>query len=367
MVELLELAFKLLELAFDGINGFITGAIIFVFVVAKGWVLRNIHQEISNPRDTILYSNAPSLMTSIGVFGTFLGIVLGLLDFDPENLENSTNTLIVGMKTAFVSSVVGMLAAISFKVIDAINNRSITTADEMASQVTDALQQMVESFNDGLMDKFGENFRQLNDAVIGLNDWIKEHEQNIKDSQNLLTQTAEHTQETMDRAEIMSDSLLQSQQMTERTLSSLEKLQQDIHANTLETKSIINDISNSITELRDAMTGLSGLEFQSFNEQVEEILQNMEMATNGLSESANKIENVPTIIEQSVKDASESMAKQLEASTNKTMDNLDKETERALQQLGNSLASISEQFANDYKPLANELKKVVEIAQSIKS
>lgn len=62
---------------------------------------------------------APTLMTSLGILGTFWGVVLGLLDFDTINIDSSIPNLLSGLKTAFVSSIIGMLAAIIFNTIDA--------------------------------------------------------------------------------------------------------------------------------------------------------------------------------------------------------------------------------------------------------
>jgi hypothetical protein len=56
----------------------------------------------------------PALLTTIGVAGTFLGITLGLGDFstvgDSARMMASATTLLSGMKTAFVTSLVGLTA-----------------------------------------------------------------------------------------------------------------------------------------------------------------------------------------------------------------------------------------------------------------
>lgn len=61
---------------------------------------------------------APTLMTSLGILGTFWGVVLGLLDFDTINIDRSIPNLLSGLKTAFVTSIIGMLASISFNALD---------------------------------------------------------------------------------------------------------------------------------------------------------------------------------------------------------------------------------------------------------
>ena len=60
---------------------------------------------------------APTLLTSLGILGTFTGIVIGLLNFDPAQLDASIGKLLDGLKTAFITSITGMGAGILFKVL----------------------------------------------------------------------------------------------------------------------------------------------------------------------------------------------------------------------------------------------------------
>ena len=49
-----------------------------------------------------------SQIVSIGVLGTFVGIFIGLQAFNPSDIVNSVNEILVGLKTAFFTSIVGM-------------------------------------------------------------------------------------------------------------------------------------------------------------------------------------------------------------------------------------------------------------------
>ncbi|QSZ42344.1 hypothetical protein GJV85_09580 [Sulfurimonas aquatica] len=49
-----------------------------------------------------------SQIVSIGVLGTFVGIFIGLQGFNPTDIVNSVNEILVGLKTAFFTSIVGM-------------------------------------------------------------------------------------------------------------------------------------------------------------------------------------------------------------------------------------------------------------------
>lgn len=64
-----------------------------------------------------LTESAPTLLTMLGIFGTFIGIVVGLLDFDTERLDASIGELLEGLKTAFITSLAGMFFGIVFRPI----------------------------------------------------------------------------------------------------------------------------------------------------------------------------------------------------------------------------------------------------------
>ena len=57
----------------------------------------------------------PTLLTTTGIFGTFVGIALGLYHFDTSSVEASIPALLDGLKTAFFASVFGVGLAISLK------------------------------------------------------------------------------------------------------------------------------------------------------------------------------------------------------------------------------------------------------------
>ena len=56
-----------------------------------------------------------SILTIIGVFGTFLGIFIGLQAFDIQNIEASISELLKALKLAFLTSLVGIGSAVLLK------------------------------------------------------------------------------------------------------------------------------------------------------------------------------------------------------------------------------------------------------------
>ncbi|MRI34244.1 hypothetical protein EOPP23_14715 [Endozoicomonas sp. OPT23] len=213
---------------------------------------------------------APTLLTTLGIFGTFFGIVLGLMAFDQNNIETSIPPLLAGLKTAFFTSLAGMLGSLLLKTLtttpwlrpkqleesgseaspeqilatmqaqlkateelkeslvgneestlvgqlkimrgDVNDNmkmsRNLATeqfdkqqeqfvefsdklwlkmqdfADTLSKsateQVIEALKQVIVDFNNNLTEQFGENFKQLNDAVYKLVEWQDNYRQQLE-------------------------------------------------------------------------------------------------------------------------------------------------------------------------------------------
>ncbi|MBW2138125.1 MAG: MotA/TolQ/ExbB proton channel family protein [Deltaproteobacteria bacterium] len=55
-----------------------------------------------------LTQSAASIVTVIGILGTFVGIAYGLYEFNPAEIEISIPNLLAGLKIAFVTSILGI-------------------------------------------------------------------------------------------------------------------------------------------------------------------------------------------------------------------------------------------------------------------
>ena len=64
-----------------------------------------------------LKSYLPSLIVSVGIFGTFWGIFVGLDGFDTSQISASIPALLDGMKIAFFTSLAGMFASMILRLI----------------------------------------------------------------------------------------------------------------------------------------------------------------------------------------------------------------------------------------------------------
>ena len=78
----------------------------------------------------------PTILTTIGIFGTFLGVATGLAHFDTTNVQASVPSLLAGLKTAFWASVFGVGAAVQIKLREFLagNGTSAEEEEEVSPQ-----------------------------------------------------------------------------------------------------------------------------------------------------------------------------------------------------------------------------------------
>src|SRR5690606_8760535 len=76
--------------------------------------------QASKGRHSRFLEYAPTLMTSLGILGTFVGIVIGLMHFDTADIDGSIPILLGGLKTAFITSVCGLVGAVVFTSLNTV-------------------------------------------------------------------------------------------------------------------------------------------------------------------------------------------------------------------------------------------------------
>ncbi len=73
--------------------------------------------EINNYTHRRLVEMVPDILTTLGILGTFVGLVLGLRGFNPSSYEvmsSSVENLIDGIKVAFVTSIYGLALSLAY-------------------------------------------------------------------------------------------------------------------------------------------------------------------------------------------------------------------------------------------------------------
>jgi len=101
----------------------------------------------------VVVANAPAVLTSLGIFATFVGVASGLSGFDTGDVQGSIPALLDGLKTAFWSSIVGIGGAVLIKLKHLVKARR-TDQDEAAHE-------------SATIDDLADLLRELNRVLVG--------------------------------------------------------------------------------------------------------------------------------------------------------------------------------------------------------
>lgn len=119
----------------------ITLLFLFCFIVVI--YFRKKDKLVANRR---LVEYFPTFVSTLGVLGTFYGITVGLIHFDPTDLDVSIPELLDGLKTAFFTSLAGMIESM---ILSAFISRQqdkkeggISDINQAASTICNAVQSM---------------------------------------------------------------------------------------------------------------------------------------------------------------------------------------------------------------------------------
>jgi uncharacterized protein YdbL (DUF1318 family) len=419
-------------------------------------------------------AHGPSLVTMLGIGGTFLGIALGLWTFQPNDIQASIPTLIDGIRLSVWASFVGVLAAISLKIRGAFQRHAAATgggeADtgsdvgtqldallqaiggsgestvvsqmklarsdmndrlaqinksqeafmerlaEMSSKtLVEALRGVIADFNAKITEQFGDNFKQLNDAVGKLLEWQRQY----RDQMDILiateTESAGQLREAVEQHKAALGAvrgLFEVAQMFVPILEAAGAYKAELRANTERMSALVEMLVENVPLVTDQVNALvtalraSVLESQLHVDRLgKEISEGFRAATHavqvGLTESlatanreitASIVEGNRLVVSSVADGAKEATARVVESNTamaqslteanrvvSQSLTNISgtiKEQTEALQAgiedslteslntMAAQLASLSQRFADDYGPLTDKLRQVVALASS---
>ncbi|MCI7477867.1 MAG: hypothetical protein MSA77_06500 [Selenomonadales bacterium] len=258
--------------------------------------------------------NEAQNVISVGVLFTFVGIAISLMYFDtnPETMAQSIEVFLDGMKTAFYTSIVGMMAAIIIKYIQAgveakedveyreslenikamnsslkevvaelkavRNSTENNTTSDVANNVqlrkeisalNTAFRDFITAYNTSQenvnkkVEEYGESFRQLNASVQDLNKWQSEYKNIVDESikeLNVIQSTFITFQEVV------------SQDVTSRIIELNETMQ-----TFAKTTKLSVDVQDSLHKSTSSLTEMVAL-YKANIKEVQEILDKLKNA-----------------------------------------------------------------------------------------
>ncbi|MFT7033774.1 MAG: hypothetical protein ACJA2S_002282 [Cyclobacteriaceae bacterium] len=410
-------------------------------------------------------SQVAGIVLSLGITGTFVGVFIGLYNFDESDLTSSVPLLLAGLKTAFITSIAGLIANILLKLVPSIygyekeinddeaNNvgRDLTAAiqqltfsvsgdgettlitqlqklrttnhdgftqmhdsfedfaEKMVADSTqsliDSLTKVMEDFNAKINEQFGENFKQLNAAVGAMVTWQDKHKDMVErqhdEYKDVIDQTRLKYDEQYENQSKQFNEQFESQSniIKEQSKTQLDEFKKQYQEQT----NLISSVQRAISLIKSDFSVMQtqSSTFQTTSDKLYETLNDFNIGVSRFAELGDKAKSSLPLIEQNLnsitettnnfvrnnlsdlqsnyeqfaqsqKDILSRTKREVESMITDNKDrieNLDKaledELNKALENLGSNLSSLSNQFVNDYQPLTQQLRRVVELAKNL--
>jgi len=426
------------------------------FLLAVVWSKKNVNHAF--------VSYAPTLLTSLGILGTFLGIVLGLLEFNTTNVEGSIVKLLDGLKVAFITSVIGILGSILIKflinaniitpkIIEEQKEQDIDISDlynimnmqnenliklqnvlsdnqessiigqmklmrsditdnnkknneqvlilsqylntivelgnyqkesfndfqlnlwnkledfaDMLSksateQVIEALNSVIKDFNEKLTEQFGENFKQLNNAVIKLVDWQENYKNQLEQMKNqfdLSVDSMSGMEKSIEQISTHSKSIPESMSNLEVVINTNQNQVEELNRH-LE---VFKDMRDKAIEAVPAIKEQVEKTLEGFSNASNEIMTSIASSTDKISitlvqNAENFADNVSktngALVDSS--DTLRSSSSQIREQLDATILDLNKHVRIMIEDLSNNSKEISTNFKAVGESLEEELTK----------
>lgn len=229
----------------------------------------------------------PTFVSTLGVLGTFFGITMGLISFDSGDLDKSIPGLLNGLKTAFFTSLAGMLGSMILSGIigkkQDEKDGGVSDINQAAGTICQAVQQMsqlttntIQTLAKQMQDQAADQkafYRSMGDVM----DSVKLSQASIKELLDTINISSRATNSALDSMIILDRS-------QEGALSSIKESQAAMIASignleeaTTSQTAVVNSIksasdrtaenSQHVPEILDVLSGMSGTQ-DSINDQV---------------------------------------------------------------------------------------------------
>lgn len=373
----------------------ITAVVIIVYLICAAYVkTKKDDGDLEKKRRWI--EQLPSLVSTCGVLGTFLGITIGLIGFDTKDIAGSIPTLLGGLSTAFFTSLAGMIGSLLLSrqvngYYDEIE-KGVSDATSAASLVVNAIQTLVGeyqkqsveqgAFFDNVTNRIGDvekSIFQLQANQVGRNQ-VYTLLNNIQETQGLIQKglvdeilpSIKRTKENIEAISVIIPQLNSSTNIIQSNIKEVAKIVPDvqrINANLGELMDIEGTIPTTMDKISDKVTKLT----DKLHSEVVEIEDAMDKTNNLLELKFHeftellKKSNTEALVEV-MKKVTEEFQKQMGELINKLVQENFDQLNKSVEQLNtwqienkDMIASLTKQYkqmADNFDATSETLTKV---------
>lgn len=184
-----------------------TSIIILLAIVVYVWINKQAdNNQLANKKRWIEF--LPSLISTLGVLGTFGGITLGLALFDTDHLDVSIPKLLYGLKTAFLTSLAGMIGSmiLSRKVSCLYDKEDKGVSD--ANQAAAVIARSVESMKNDNANALQEVRNEIKAQTANQNSFYADMNAFVKGINSYIVNQRGFLQELLNNSDIQKDTLI---------------------------------------------------------------------------------------------------------------------------------------------------------------
>ena len=261
----------------------------FIFFLVRLLNAKGNNQKLKENR--ISFESKASTLSTLGVLGTFFGITWGLMGFNADDLDSSIPILLGGLKTAFFTSLAGMICSLVYNAVinhiyDVFEASQPSSQDESVAKICEAITKMsdsstsaIETIKSQLTTAQNNQTAFYTAALTSLTGVNKEYLDSLKE----------------DVKGVMNSILLQTTAVSTqlRPLENVAHINEDVKDIASNISIISGNVSELLTETKSAGEGVSEL-IKTSNENLSEVKSISETSKALLAESKTYSENLHT-------------------------------------------------------------------------
>lgn len=282
----------------------------------------------------------PSFISTLGVLGTFIGITIGLYFFNTDDLDHSIPKLLSGLKTAFFTSLAGMVGSLILsKIVNSSfdeNDGGVSDINQAAGEICKAVAELKEQIKVQTQDQntFYRNVSYSFDRLgKGTDELIGTHGR-MENVENLLNSFLNISRSQEGALTIIKDKFDE----TQTTLGNIEEISisQKKTFETLIDKT--NSLNNNLAETLETISGMSTTQ----EEMSDEIKKFSEVLRGEVDEIEAKMDETNKLLTQKFDEFSELLKKSNTEALVEVMKKVTEEFQKQMNSLINKL--IQENF-----------------------